>query len=213
MAPKLPQGNFGALPVGAKIFLLFAALAVITAGYYLGVHMGVEEETRGAEGKHAALERELKQAHERQQQYLKLREELDGREALDKQNLRILPATAEIPAFLDDLNRLADLSGLRVLSVAPQMEMAESLYVRVPVLLTVEGRYHQLAKFFYNVSRLERAINMENISLAAPRVAGEDVVLKVKVLATTFRKPYAQGETPSGGKGGKGGGKGKGGAK
>ena len=49
-----------------------------------------------------------------QKEYLKLREELANREALDRQNMRVLPDTAEIPAFLDDLNRLAELSGLRV---------------------------------------------------------------------------------------------------
>src|SRR5689334_5092955 len=102
MAPKLPTGNFATLPVGAKIFILFAALALISSGYYLGVHMGIEEETAGAQRRHEVLEGELKQAHERQQQYLKLREELAGREALDKQNMRILPETAEIPAFLED---------------------------------------------------------------------------------------------------------------
>ena len=189
MAPKLPQASFAALPVGAKIFILFAALAVISSGYYLGIHMGVEEETRSAQGKHDALERDMTQANERQQQYLKLREELASRDALDKQNLRILPQTAEMPAFLDDLNRLADLSGLRVGSVVLQTEKGAQFYVRVPVLLTVDGKYHQLAKFFYNVSRLERAINMENISLSTPKIEADDVILRVKVLATTFRKP------------------------
>jgi type IV pilus assembly protein PilO len=191
MAPKLPQGNFATLPIGAKIFLLFAALAVISSGYYLGIHMGLEEETQTAQGRYAALQRDLTQAHERQQQYLQLRQDLAGREALDKQNMRILPETAEIPAFLDDLTRLAELSGLRVTSVGPRPELAEQFFVRVPVALVLEGKYHQLSKFFYNVSRLERAINMEDIALTSPRVDGEDVVLRVAVLATTFRRPGA----------------------
>jgi type IV pilus assembly protein PilO len=189
MAPKLPTGNFATLPVGAKIFILFAALALISAGYYLGVHMGIEEETAGAQRQHEVLEGDLKQAHERQQQYLKLREELAGREALDKQNMRILPDTAEIPAFLEDLNRLAELSGLRVGSVSPKPEAAEQFFVRVPVSLSINGKFHQLAKFFYNISRLERAINMENISLTNPKTDGEDIDLSVTVLATTFRRP------------------------
>ncbi len=196
MAPKLPTGNFATLPVGAKIFLLFAALAVISSGYYLGIHMGLEEETRGAQAKHDALQRDLTDAHQRQQEYLKLREELAGREALDKQNMRILPETAEIPAFLDDLNRLAELSGLRVTTVGPRPELAEQFFVRVPVALVLEGRYHQLSKFFYNISRLERAINMENIALTTPRVEGEDVILHVSVLATTFRRPSAGSGAP-----------------
>ena len=188
MAPKLQTGNFDSLPLGGKIFLLFAGLAVLSAGYYLGVHMGVEEDTQAEQRRNNVLKNELQQARDRQKEYLKLREELAGRDALNKQNLRILPERAEIPAFLDTLNRLAELSGLSMGSVRPSPEIGEEFFIRVPVELIITGKYHQLAKFFYNVSRHERAINMENIKLTDPKIVGEDVVLKVSVRATTFRR-------------------------
>jgi type IV pilus assembly protein PilO len=189
MAPKLPQSSFATLPAGAKVFVLFAMLALISAGYYLGIHMGLEQETEEATRRHEVLQNDLNQARERQKEYLRLREELAAREAQDRQNLRILPDTAEIPAFLDDLNRLAELSGLRVGTVSPRPELSEQFFVRVPVALNIGGKFHQLAKFFYNISRLERAINMENISLTQPTKDGDDIVLSVSVLATTFRRP------------------------
>ena len=193
MAPKLPQASFATLPAPAKVFVLFALLAVVSAGYYLGVHMGLEQETEEAQRRHEVLQNDLTQARERQKEYLKLREELATREAQDRQNLRILPDTAEIPAFLDDLNRLAELSGLRVGNVSPRPELSEQFFVRVPVSLNIGGKFHQLAKFFYNISRLERAINMENISLTQPAKDGDDIVLSVSVLATTFRRPDGAG--------------------
>jgi len=188
-AAKSPQNSFAALPPPAKVFLLFGILALVSAGYYLGVHMSLEQETEEATRRHEVLQNDLNQARERQKEYLKLREELAGREALDRQNLRILPDSAEIPAFLDDLNRLAELSGLRVSNVSPRPELAEQFFVRVPVSLSLAGKFHQLSKFFYNISRLERAINMENISLTQPTKEGDDVVLTVAVMATTFRRP------------------------
>jgi type IV pilus assembly protein PilO len=164
-------------------------LVLVTAAYYGGVHMGLEQETADARGMHDTLERQLNEAHARQKEYLKLREEVSAREALDKQNLRILPDTAEIPAFLDDLNRLAELSGLQMEQVTPSPEVAEQFYIKVPVALTVRGRYHELSKFFYNISRLERAINMEDIRIAtADRQASGEVQLAVNVHATTFRR-------------------------
>lgn len=194
MAPKLEAVNFAALPLGGKIFILFAGLALLSAGYYMAIHMGLEEDIEQARVQHSTLEEQLRQAAERQRQYLKLREELAARDALDKQNLRILPEEAEIPGFLDDLNRLAELSGLQVGAVSPFPERAEQFYFGVPVQLTLTGRYHQLAKFFYNISRLERAINMENIGInvvseGGPGSAeGEEIRLQVQVLATTFRR-------------------------
>jgi type IV pilus assembly protein PilO len=79
--------------------------------------------------------------------------------------------------------------------VEPRPEEAQEYYVRIPVNLRLAGRYHQLAKFFYNVSRLERAINMENVHLTEPVVVGDEVRLSVDVLATTFRRP-GEGDVP-----------------
>jgi type IV pilus assembly protein PilO len=189
MAAKLPQSSFASLPPAGKAVLLVAVLAVLSGGYYVGLHMGLEQENEDAQRQHSVLTNDLNQARERQKEYLRLREELAAREAADKQNMRVLPETAEIPAFLDDLNRLAELSGLRVANVGPKPEASEQFFVRVPVALNIAGKFHQLTKFFYNVSRLERAINMENISLTQPTKDGEDITMNVSVLATTFRRP------------------------
>jgi type IV pilus assembly protein PilO len=191
--PKLQANSFAALPVGAKVFALVLGLALLTAGYYFGLHMGLEEETEAAIRRSKVLEGQLKEANDRQREYLRLREELSAREQLDKQNLRVLPQTAEIPAFLDDLNRLAELSGLETASVTPQKEQEDKFYVSVPVALVIRGRYHQLAKFFYNVSRLERAINMQDLELTPKgsekaSTAADADMLGVTVRATTFRR-------------------------
>ena len=188
MAPKL-SGNFAQLPTAGKAFLLILCLVLITAGYYTAFHVSLVEETEAAQRKHDTLAHQLEEAHQRQTEYLKLREEVASREALDKQNLRILPVTAEIPAFLEDLNRLAELSGLRVQHVQPRPETAAKFYIQVPVALSVRGRYHELAKFFYNISRLERAINMQDIQVqVADRQNDGQVELAVNVQATTFRR-------------------------
>ena len=193
MAAKVTQSSFSSLPPVGKAVLLVACLGLLSAAYYVGLHMTLEQESQDAQRQHSVLTNDLNQARERQKEYLRLREELAAREASDKQNMRVLPETAEIPAFLDDLNRLAELSGLRVANVGPRTEGAEQFFVRVPVALTLEGKFHQLTKFFYNVSRLERAINMENISLTQPKKDGEEIQLSVSVLATTFRRPDGAG--------------------
>jgi type IV pilus assembly protein PilO len=73
--------------------------------------------------------------------------------------------------------------------VTPSPEVAEQFFIKVPVALTVRGRYHELAKFFYNISRLERAINMEDIKFqVADRQSDGEVQLAVNVRATTFRR-------------------------
>lgn len=193
-AQSTPKLTFSTLPTGAKAFILVALLALLFGAYYAVFHLGLEGEMDTARRSHDKLISELKEVQLRQQNYLRLREELAGREALERQIMRVLPQKAEIPAFLDDLNRLAELSGLRMGNVVPQPESPDQFFVKVPVSLKIEGKYHQLAKFFYNISRLERAINMENIGIGQPRDEGDEVLLSVDVLATTFRRRAEEGQ-------------------
>jgi len=187
-ASASPQG-FAGLPDAGKAAILLFLLAAIGIVYYVAVHSPLQEEIDQAHQARAALDQRMVDARARQAQYLQLREQLASREGLDRANLRVLPEQAEMAAFLQDLNRLAEMSGLRIRLVEPRPEEPQEQYTRLPVALELSGRFHQLSRFFYNVSRLERAISMENIQLTEPTLEEEDVILHVHVLATTFRRP------------------------
>ena len=188
------ESSFDAMPLGGKLFILVLLLGILGAVYYFAFHMGLADEIEQADQRYGQLQTQMHEAQNRQQQYLELSQQLANRESIDRENKRVLPERAEIASFLQDLNRTAELSGLEMRRVEPQAEEAENLYVRLPVSLSVRGRFHQLAKFFHHVSGLERAISMENIHLvhrtdanAAPTDDG--VVLEVDMLATTYRRP------------------------
>jgi len=185
--------SFGRLPAVAKAGIGIGLLAVIGAVYYFALHMSLTEDLSTAESRHVTLQQEMQSARARNAEYVALREELAQREGLDRANLRALPAEAETASFLQDLNRLAELSGLEIRLVEPRPEEPVEHYVRLPVRLQLGGRYHQLARFFYNVSRLDRLISMENLQLLEPRRSDADsqvdeVIISVEVLATTFRR-------------------------
>jgi type IV pilus assembly protein PilO len=186
------EQSFAKLPVGAKVALLGLILGLIGGLYYFLFHMSVSDDIESARRRHLTLQGQMREAEAQNAEYVRLRAELASREGLDRGNLRALPESAETASFLQDLNRLAELSGLRIRLVEPRPEEPETHYVRLPVTLQLSGRYHQLARFFHNVSRLDRLISMENIHLHHPELQGEEVVLQVDVLATTFRRPAAE---------------------
>jgi type IV pilus assembly protein PilO len=188
-APVKAEQSFDKLPLAAKLGIGGGLVVVIAVFYYFAFHMSLTEEIENAVQRHGSLLRQLDTARDRNDEYLRLRAQLDARAGLDNTNQHALPPTAETASFLQDLNRLAELSGLAIQLVEPRPEEPEEHYVRLPVNLHVSGRYHQLARFFYNVSRLDRLISMENIHLSDPQLQGEDVILNVEVLATTFRAP------------------------
>jgi type IV pilus assembly protein PilO len=191
MANPTPAQQFAKLPSSTKILILAFMLGLLGVGYYTLLDGPLREEIQAAQSARVQLQTQLDAAKDLQQRFLRLREEIETRKISDQQNMRILPVNAEIAGMLGELNRIAEISGLTIKSVQPSAETAENFYYRIPVNLRVTGRYHEIAKFFYNISRLQRAINMENIELSAPKVVGEDVVLEVSVLATTFRRKDA----------------------
>ena len=189
------QERFTGLPAWAKGLGLLVVLALLTGAYYGLVQGALSSDLRSAEREHKTLEDQIRDAERREKQYLELTQELSERELNDRQNRRVLPEDAEIAAFLQDLNRVAELSGLTIRLVEPRPEQRKELYSKIPVALAVTGRFHQLGKFFYNVSKLDRAISMENIRMSRPRVlASGEVILDVDVRATTYRRPPNEGK-------------------
>ena len=195
MATPASSDAFAALPMPAKIAIGVGLLVMASAGYVFAFHLPIVDEIDDAEARRTRLQVELREAEQRQDEFQRLVELLQGREAGDRRNNQVLPEEAEIAAFLEDLTRTAELSGLAMRLVEPRPEEAEPLYTRIPVSLRLVGRYHQVAKFFYNVSRLDRAIGMENIALEFDDASAEDeseaLNLEVRVLATAFRRSNA----------------------
>jgi type IV pilus assembly protein PilO len=189
------EDTFVGLPGWGKGLALVGVLGLLGGAYYALVHSSVSTDLQSAEKKQQQLQDQIREAERREKQYLELTQELANREVADRQNRRILPEDAEIAAFLHDLNRVAELSGLTIRLVEPRPEQRQELYSKIPVVLALTGRFHQMGKFFYNVSKLDRAISMENIRMTQPRLlpSGE-MVIDVDVRATTYRRPPAKGK-------------------
>lgn len=184
------EDTFIGLPAWAKALVLVGVLALLSAGYYALVYGSVSGQLEASQQQKQQLQDQIRDAERREKQYLELTQELANREVADRQNRRILPEDAEIAGFLQDLNRVAELSGLSIRLVEPRPEQRQELYSKIPVVLALTGRYHQVGKFFYNVSKLDRAISMENIRMTQPRqMPSGEVVVNVDVRATTYRRP------------------------
>jgi type IV pilus assembly protein PilO len=152
------------------------------------------------------LQDEMSGYGRRRGEYLGFRAELDELQKEQRELLRALPKRAEIPSFLASVQEQAELVGLEVLSVDIGQEAPQDLYLRIPVKMEVRGTYHQVARFFRNVSELQRIVNVENLSITPDKdkVVGIDLQgatppkLRAKFIAATFRfnDKSAPGVTP-----------------
>ena len=175
------------LPVAARVGVGALVLALTGVAYYVVFYGDLASAIEAAQSREQQLNHDLADARKAEFAYQKDLAELNDRQQRQRELNKVLPVTSEYPAFLSAVQNVANVAGVDLNAWTPAPEVPEQFYVRVPMKLEVSGRYHQIAKFFYGVSQLDRIINLENVNLGKPEVKGEDVLIHADVLATAFR--------------------------
>jgi len=179
--------TLGNLSLGGKVGLGFGLALLIGAAYFVVFYNEVSSAITAQQRQEQTLRQDLGNARQSEAAYNQDLMELKKKEQLQRELNKILPETTESPAFLSAIQGVANVSGVTLQSWTPLPEVRQQFFAKVPMKLTLEGRFHQIVKFFWGVGQLDRIINVENISLANPKVSGDEVRLKVNCLATAFR--------------------------
>lgn len=99
----------------------------------------------------------------------------------------LLPETREIPELLTQISQLGLNSGLEFRLFKPEAEKPADFYAEVPVSLSIQGRFHELARFFDHLSKLSRIVNVTDIKITLSKGKEDTSTLSTNCLLTTFR--------------------------
>ena len=179
-------GGLGKYPVAAKSAVGVLLALLVGVAYYVIWYGDVSEAIEKQRKQEQTLKTDLAQAQQSEFAYHKDLAELTERQQRQRELNKILPETTEYPAFLSAVQSVANVAGVSLQGWSPQEEVVQKFFARVPMKLTIVGKFHQIARFFYGVGQLDRIINIENISLTQPKSKTEEVELKVDCLATAF---------------------------
>jgi type IV pilus assembly protein PilO len=185
------------LPTVAKLGVAIGLLGITGVAYYVVFYGTLASEIQAAKAKEEQLGQELALARRAEFAYQKDLAELTERQQRQRELNKVLPMASEYPAFLSAIQNVANVAGVQLAGWSPSPEVSEQFYARVPMKLSLSGRYHQIAKFFYGVSQLDRIINLENVMLTKPEIKGEDVLVQAETLATAFRAVQETGAAES----------------
>ncbi|MCC6553757.1 MAG: type 4a pilus biogenesis protein PilO [Polyangiaceae bacterium] len=197
--PAQAGSTLDRLPPIAKVGV--GALFVLLVGvlYFVGFYADVASEIDAAAQRQQLLQAELSKAQASKEAYQKDLDEKTRREQLSREQKKILPDDSETPAFLSAIQSVATISGVNLTSWSPTEEIPQEFFAKVPMKLTLNGKFHQVAKFFYGVGQLDRIINVENIQIKeksqGAKTEAEEVKVDVECLATAFRA-VRPGEAP-----------------
>src|SRR5215831_9182224 len=173
-------------PTFTKIGVGGALAGLVAVVYFVIFYGEVADAIDRQKRQEQVLTNDLTQARQGEFAYHKDLAELAERQQRQREFNKILPETTEYPAFLSAVQGVANISGVSLQGWSPMEEVAQKFFARVPMRLSLTGKFHQIAKFFYGIGQLDRIINVENISLTDPKTVGEEVQLKVDCLATAF---------------------------
>jgi type IV pilus assembly protein PilO len=185
MAPPA-QSALAKVPLAGKIGIGAALSALVVFVYWFIFYSDVASKIAGAEQQKKTLNDNLAQQQQVQATYFADRGELALREQRAHELNKVLPPDAEEDAFLSSVQQASNTAGIDLQGYTPKEEVPQAFYAKIPMHLDLKGRFHQIAKFAYELGKVDRIINVENIELSEPTIVGDEVILKGKCLATAF---------------------------
>jgi type IV pilus assembly protein PilO len=177
----------GQWPILPKITaFLFAAIAVVTVGWFLLLQAQAEE-LAAERNREPALKQDyqgkLAQAvnlEELRKQRIQVQEYVTQ---LEKQ----LPGKAEMDALLSDINQAGLGRGLDFELFKPGQVVVKDYYAELPISIKVSGRYHDAGAFAADIANLSRIVTLHDLAIEVNKTKGSGGPLTMDATARTYR--------------------------
>lgn len=175
------------LPKAARVGIVVGVAVALGAGYFFGVYQTKSEQVKSLQARELELQRKLTEVRSIAANISAFEEEITGLEAQLASALRQLPNEKQLEVLLTDISNLGKTAGVEIKSFRRQNENVHDFYAEVPIAIELEGRFHDIARFFDLVSKLPRIVNMGSLSMGVASESDLETRLKVTGTATTFR--------------------------
>ena len=98
-----------------------------------------------------------------------------------------LPDQREIADLLSEVAASGRAAGLDITLFRQKPEAYHEFYADVPVHMEMRGTFNDVVDFLDRVGRMDRIVNVADISLKRPQIDNDKVLLQASCTTTTFR--------------------------
>lgn len=177
------------VPLDKRVIIALFALVIIvpSVAFYFLHFTAKTEEIKRLESQASKLRREITAAKAAAAKLDEHLAEMEETKRLFAEASILLPQKKEIPSLLTNISALGTNSGLQMATFSPGGERKREFYAEIPVSLRVNGPYHNIGTFLYEVSRLERIVSAINISLGSPSMQRGEMMLSSGISLITYR--------------------------
>jgi len=174
-------------PNSQKLAALALVLVMIVGGHYWFVYRGQADDLKKQERALATLEEELQEKQEIAGNLSMFKKKVEFLQQKLEEKKKNLPDDANMDMLLKTLNELSEKSDIRITKFTPKPEVKKNFYAEIPVLMQIQGNYHEITTFFDKVAKEDRIINITNIAMKDPKEKSGKIVLQASCMAKTFR--------------------------
>ncbi len=164
--------KIGALTKIQRLLICVVTFAIIGGAYYYFVFMPKNDELKKLNKQYQAQVEKLNRYKRGAAQLLKYEKLMSQKQEEFNQAMGALPDKRELPSLLTSISRAGSKAGLVFHLFKPDKEIPKAFYQEIPVSIKVEGSYHQITDFFYQITRLNRIVNINQVDVRSKNDTG-----------------------------------------
>jgi len=175
--------KIGTLTVAQRLLICILSFALIIGSWIYFVYMPKQEQLKQAQ-KTLQTQKKILADYKKAASELSMYEKkMAATQETYNLAMRALPDKRELPSLLTGISTAGSVAGLDFLLFKPEREAGQTFYKEIPVSIKVEGRYHQITDFFFQITRLNRIVNIQNIGVKAKKGSA---LLEMSCKAVTY---------------------------
>lgn len=173
----------GALTKVQRLLICFVTFAAIGGAYYYFVFMPKHDELKKVKKNYQSQLNVLSTYKRRAAEIVKYEKLMAEAQEEFNRAMEVLPDKRELPSLLTGISKAGSDAGLEFYLFQPGNEINKEFYKEIPVSIKVEGRYHQITDFFFQIIRLNRIVNITNVDVKGKKGDG---ILGMSCTAVTY---------------------------
>jgi len=179
----------GGLTKLQRLLICVLTFAVIGGSYYYFIFMPKNKELTAVKSEHktqvnklASFKLKAKVLNEYEEKMEKVQEEF-------LVAMNALPDKKEVPSLLTGVSKAGSNAGLVVLLFQPEPVVNKEFYQEIPLSMKVQGSYHQIADFFFQVAGLSRIVNIKDMSMNVDKKERGMIQMSCSAVTYMFSEP------------------------
>ncbi len=170
-----------------RVLILVGSIVLLGGLFVWLVVIPKTSEITRTEKEIVTLNQKLAQARIRARNLKKFEAEQATVKAQFREALKLLPNKREIPSLLRTITQLGTDSHLAFLLFSPKKEKTRNFYIEIPVAIKVRGTYHDVAAFFEKVGRMERIVNILDVSMKPSKPLSTKLITTCNAVTYRFK--------------------------